>query len=110
MNGHTEIVKILIGREADVNIKSEKEELTPLHLACVKGHFEIVKLLVEKVNVKIKNLAKKKFFENLQLEEQSIISEALELAKKSENRKIMVFLTKQNCQMKVQNVFESFSY
>ena len=76
-------------------------ERCALHYAVISGHFEIVKLLVEKVNVKIKNLAKKKFFENLQLEEQSIISEALELAKKSENRKIMVFLTKQNCQIKV---------
>ena len=46
-NGHVEIVKLLLDKEADVNV-ADKEEWTPLHVASENGHVEVVKLLLDK--------------------------------------------------------------
>ncbi|GBG89237.1 hypothetical protein CBR_g48945 [Chara braunii] len=45
-NGHTNIVRILIGRNADVNAKNE-ELNTPLHWAALNGHKGVVEVLME---------------------------------------------------------------
>jgi len=45
-NGHVEIVKLLIERGANVNLKGEAW-YGPLHAAAMGGHVEIVKLLLE---------------------------------------------------------------
>ena len=45
-NGHTEIVKLLIAANAEVNAVNNLQK-TPLHLAARSGHTEIVKLLIE---------------------------------------------------------------
>ncbi|HRU54266.1 MAG TPA: ankyrin repeat domain-containing protein, partial [Candidatus Sumerlaeia bacterium] len=53
--GHTEIVKLLLAKRADVNMK-HKKGLTALWMASKNGHTDVVKLLLEKgadVNVKI---------------------------------------------------------
>ena len=44
-NGHTEIVKLLIAKGADVNKADNKYGITPLYRASSKGHTEIVELL-----------------------------------------------------------------
>lgn len=45
-NGHVEIVKLLIDRGADVNLKGEAW-YGPLHAAALGGHVEVVKLLLQ---------------------------------------------------------------
>ena len=45
-NGHVEIVKLLIDRGADVNLKGEAW-YGPLHAAAMGGHAEVVKLLLD---------------------------------------------------------------
>ena len=57
INGHLEIVKLLLESGANVHIK-DKGDQTALHLASRNGHLEIVKLLLESganVNIKDKN-------------------------------------------------------
>jgi ankyrin repeat protein len=58
MNGHLEIVKLLLEHGADVNAKTkEGYGYTALHSAASNGHLEIVKLLLEHgadVNAKTK--------------------------------------------------------
>ena len=52
---HTEIVKLLINKGADLNANKNSDEETPLHVAVRNNNFEISKLLIEKgadVNVK----------------------------------------------------------
>jgi len=44
------IVQLLFQKKAETNIKTKKEGEIPLHLACRKGNFEIVKLLVNNKN------------------------------------------------------------
>ena len=55
-NGHTEIVTLLLGNGADVNVNAEEEgEMTALILAIEAEHIDTVSLLLEKgadVNVK----------------------------------------------------------
>jgi ankyrin repeat protein len=54
LEGHKEIVQLLLENDADVN-SINKDGETPLHLASVVGHTEIVKLLLKNgaaVNVK----------------------------------------------------------
>ena len=46
-NGHTEIVKLLLDKGADVNVKNTYG-ITALFTASVHGHTEIVKLLLDK--------------------------------------------------------------
>lgn len=46
--GHTEIVKLLLEKNADVNATSSNGGLTALMYAAQKGHIEIVKLLLNK--------------------------------------------------------------
>ena len=46
-NGHTEIVKLLLDKGADVNVKNTYG-ITALFMASVHGHTEIVKLLLDK--------------------------------------------------------------
>ena len=45
--GHTQIVKLLVERGANVN-STTKTNSTPLRAACFDGHFEIVQFLVER--------------------------------------------------------------
>jgi ankyrin repeat protein len=40
------MVETLLENKADVNQRS-KQELTPLHIACRKGHVDVVKLLIK---------------------------------------------------------------
>ncbi|MHC4687433.1 MAG: ankyrin repeat domain-containing protein, partial [Planctomycetota bacterium] len=57
-NGYTEIVKLLLEKNADVNLKRTSDGLTALWMAAQDGHTEIVKLLLEKnadVNLKCTN-------------------------------------------------------
>jgi len=42
--GHTKVVKLLLGHYAEVNVKDKKGR-TALHMAEEKGHAEIAKLL-----------------------------------------------------------------
>jgi ankyrin repeat protein len=54
--GRFELVKMLIERGADVNAKSDQEDLTPLHLAIVIGNIESITLLIEKgANIEAKS-------------------------------------------------------
>jgi len=56
-HGHTEIVKLLLKRKADINAK-DKDGETPLIAALTSGHTEIGELLINKgagVNIKTKN-------------------------------------------------------
>ena len=54
-NGHTQVVKLLLERRADVNVKKIDTGVTALMMASHEGHTEVVKLLLDKgadVNVK----------------------------------------------------------
>ncbi|KAI9765621.1 MAG: hypothetical protein M1839_005415 [Geoglossum umbratile] len=47
--GHTEVVKLLIEKGADINIGSSyKAPHTPLHTAAEEGHYKVVELLLHK--------------------------------------------------------------
>ncbi|MCK4935754.1 MAG: ankyrin repeat domain-containing protein [Elusimicrobiales bacterium] len=46
-NNDKETVRSLINSGVNINIKYEPYGFTPLHIACFKGHLEIVKLLLE---------------------------------------------------------------
>ncbi|MHC4540614.1 MAG: ankyrin repeat domain-containing protein, partial [Planctomycetota bacterium] len=48
MNGHKELVKLLLDRGAGMNTQTGWPGGTPLHLAAEKGHREIVELLIHK--------------------------------------------------------------
>ena len=52
------IVKLLLQKNADLTIKTKKEGETPLHLACRKGNFEIVNLLLNNGYSNIINISK----------------------------------------------------
>ena len=47
MNGHFDIICLLIEKGADVTAEDE-EKRTPVHLAAENGHLEVVRLLIEK--------------------------------------------------------------
>ena len=47
LNGHTEVVKLLILNTARLNCHDRATGLTPLSWACHSGHFEIAKVLIE---------------------------------------------------------------
>jgi ankyrin repeat protein len=50
--GNFDILDLLIKRNADVNLETSQKKHTPLFLAACKGHFRVVKLLVEnKANI-----------------------------------------------------------
>jgi ankyrin repeat protein len=52
-NGHTEVVKFLLKKGADVNVKTTDNGITILWMASKRGQTEAVKLLLEKrANVK----------------------------------------------------------
>jgi len=58
---HEEITALLLGKNADPNIKNNTSGETPLHRAIWGGHFNIVKLLVEHgADVNIANNNKQK--------------------------------------------------
>jgi ankyrin repeat protein len=46
-NGHTEIVKLLLDKGADLNVKNTYG-ITVLFMASVHGHTEIAKLLLDR--------------------------------------------------------------
>ena len=45
--GHTEVVKVLLDNEADVNARRHQDGVTALHIAAQNGHVEVVKLLLD---------------------------------------------------------------
>ena len=45
--GHKDIVKMLLDKQADINIQSV-EGYAPLRMACHQGHKDIVKMLLDK--------------------------------------------------------------
>lgn len=47
-NGHTDVVKVLLKHQVDVNkpLTASKDKMTPLMIAACKGHLEIARLLV----------------------------------------------------------------
>ncbi len=49
LQGHTEVVKLLLAAGADVNAKASKAggTYTPLRIAKMKGHTPVIKLLKE---------------------------------------------------------------
>jgi ankyrin repeat protein len=47
-NGHLAIVRLLLDRGADPDIRDEGDNATPMHFAAESGHLDIVKLLVER--------------------------------------------------------------
>ncbi len=54
-NGHTDIVKYLLGRKAGVN-STNKSKNTPLHWAALNGRREIIEILLEaKADPNLKN-------------------------------------------------------
>ncbi|KAF3393739.1 putative ankyrin repeat protein [Penicillium rolfsii] len=46
-NGHQDVVKLLLDKGADSNIKDNYRSLTPLHYAVENGNWEVLKLLLE---------------------------------------------------------------
>ncbi|KAJ4448388.1 hypothetical protein ANN_10404 [Periplaneta americana] len=48
MNGNFEVIKVLIGSNADINAKSSITKRTPLHYAFWNGDQDIIKFLIEK--------------------------------------------------------------
>src|SRR5262249_10305823 len=46
--GHTEVVRVLLARGADVNVKETSMGILPLQFAAFQGSAEIVKMLLEK--------------------------------------------------------------
>jgi ankyrin repeat protein len=46
-NGHINIIKLLINKGIDINIKNN-DGLAGLYSACKNGHIDIVKLLIDK--------------------------------------------------------------
>ena len=55
IEGHADIVKLLIKHDANVNAASDTGSVTPLHYAAGNGHADIVKLLIDHgadINVK----------------------------------------------------------
>ena len=58
--GHTNIVKILLGHaQIDIN-KAKNDGRTPLLVACVKGHVEVVRVLLQRADVDINAKTTKK--------------------------------------------------
>lgn len=54
--GHTEILKILIDRGANLNVSTLFDKQFPIHLAADAGHTDAVKILIESgVNVDIRD-------------------------------------------------------
>ena len=47
VNGQTEVVKLLLDNNADVNASCSDDGVTPLHIAGCNGHTEVLKLLLE---------------------------------------------------------------
>ena len=47
MNGHLEVVRLLIEKGADATAE-DKDKLTPMQWAAFNGHLEVVRLLIEK--------------------------------------------------------------
>lgn len=47
VNGQVKVVALLLGKGADVNLKSTKNKRSPLHYAVWKGHTEVAKMLLE---------------------------------------------------------------
>ena len=57
-SGHTEVVRLLLEWEADIDLQEKEDGFTALLLASATGHTEIVKLLLEQdadLDAKAKN-------------------------------------------------------
>lgn len=53
---HLNVVRVLITREADINVQ-DFNELTPLHMAAIRGHLNVVReLMVYSANVNIPDI------------------------------------------------------
>ena len=48
MNGHTQVVKLLLEKGSDINAQIETNKNTALTLACFRGRDQVVRLLLEK--------------------------------------------------------------
>ena len=46
LNGHTEVARVLLAREADVNLQ-DNHGYTPLHCAAERGHTEVARVLLK---------------------------------------------------------------
>ena len=56
IRGYEEITKKLINRGADVNMGDSRGETPALFMACVGGHYNVVKILLDnKAKINIKN-------------------------------------------------------
>lgn len=47
MGGHTEVVKLLIEKGANVNVQTNPQGYAPIHSACFGGHLGTIRLLVK---------------------------------------------------------------
>jgi len=58
VEGHTEVVKVLLDNKADVNASTSTEGATPLYTTSQKGHTQVVKLILDNkadVNARLTN-------------------------------------------------------
>ena len=56
LEGHLDIVKMLINSVVDVNLGDAEDNSTPLHKACYRGHMDVVNYLIREVGCKVGEL------------------------------------------------------
>ena len=48
IRNNTKVVKMLVEKGADMNVRDNEENLTPLHLVSSNGNIELVKFFLDK--------------------------------------------------------------